>query len=1216
MPDHLSPSRCLPSPPLWTAAAALAVESTFAHAGGVSGGASGWPWGFALAALLIVWLDRWRGSRQRRRLSGMLGNAAVGLGALDGQWRLIEANRRLCGWLGYSRQDLLGRPFGQLCDADDWAAAGGALAELARGELAECRLEARLLPRDGEAQWRLLRLARLDDGAFSLLVEEADEFRRQRGRAAALQERLALAAAAFGLGTWEWEIVGRKLSWDGRMRELHGVDESEPASPERWRACLHPDEMARWALLFDGDFRAAVAPGWDCRVVDGAGGERRLHLVAEIKPDGDGRPARVVGLCWDAGSPEPGWGDGGDVQSELPRVLDSMPAMVSYWDKGLRNVFANRAYLDWMGLGEEDVRGKHLRQVTGEERFQLNQPYIQGALLGQASLAERCIIDLSGREHHLLAQYVPHGDGDRVDGFYLFVTDVTPLKQAEREKEALQARLRGIIDSASAFAIVATDLRGVITVFNAGAEQMLGYQADELVGLSTPMALHMKEEIDEYGRVLAEELGRPVEGFDIFVEKTRSGGSFSREWTYRRKDGSGVPVGLVFTGIWQDGWLSGFVGIARDISAEREAKRMLELAKEQAENTSRAKSEFVANMSHEIRTPMNGVMGMLQLLSSTSLNITQRKYLDMIQVSCRALMSVLNDILDFSKIEAGRLEVGNARYELDEVLGTLAAIMSMNAARKPLELVLDVSPDVPASLNGDALRLQQVLVNLAGNAIKFTERGEVRVALEREDGADGSLLRCSVRDTGIGMSETQLEQVFTAFAQADSSTTRRFGGTGLGLAISRDLVRLMGGRLDAESQPGQGSRFSFSLPLTPAESPALRPDCGEVGKLLAVDDNADSRRALLNHARRLDCQARAVTGAAEALALLEAEGVAAWDAVLVDWRMPGQDGLALCQAIRRRWPGSELRLVVMVNADDRDSLDHAVDIALADGVLAKPVTTGALAESLRLAGLRRGSPVGGDALAPPDFGGARILLAEDNEINREVACGMLELAGLRVDVAENGRQAVEMLRKNGRDYALVLMDRQMPELDGDAAAGLIRRELGLTLPVIAMSAAVSPAEQQQCLDAGMSDFVAKPIQAGQLFAVLARHLGGAEPAPPAGPPPIFSAELMLLASGSDGARGRVRALMQLLIDTGGQHLGQIREALEADELVEGARRVHTLRGSVGSFGAQALVERLRELEDAARHGRRRELATLLDGSERELQRVLDAARGWLEANAD
>ncbi|WP_434627700.1 response regulator [Chromobacterium sp. CV08] len=1216
MPDHLSPRPCVPSPSLWTAAAALAAEPAFASAGGVPGVASGWPWGFALAALLIVWLARWRGSRQCRRLSAMLGQAAVGLGALDGRWRLIEANERLCQWLGYSRRELLGRPFGLLCDAGDWKAAGEALAGLRRGESAECRLEARLLPRGGEPQWRRLRLARLDDGAFSLLVEEADEFRRQRERAAALEERLELAAAAVGLGTWEWEIAGRKLSWDGRMRELHGVGASEAVSPERWRACLHPDEMARWALLSGGDFRAAVAPGWDCRVVDGAGGERRLRLMAEIKPDAGGRPARVVGLCWDVGSPEPGWDGGGDIESELPRVLDSMPAMVSYWDKGLRNVFANRAYLDWMGLSEEDVRGKHLRQVTGEERFRLNQPYIQGALLGQASLAERCIIDLNGREHHLLAQYVPHGDGDRVDGFYLFVTDITPLKQAEREREAMQARLRGIIDSAVEFAIVATDLRGVITVFNAGAEQMLGYRADELLGLSTQMTLHMREETDAYGQALSEELGRPVEDFDIFVEKTRSGGSFSREWTYRRKDGSGVPVSLVFAGIWQDGWLSGFVGIARDIGVEREAKRMLELAKEQAESSSRAKSGFVANMSHEIRTPMNGMMGMLQLLSSTSLNITQRKYLDMIQASCRALMSVLSDVLDFSKIEAGRLDVGNARYELDEVLGTLAAIMSMNAARKPLELVLDVSPDVPALLDGDGLRLQQVLVNLAGNAIKFTERGEVAVALEREDDADGARLRCSVRDTGIGMSEAQLERAFTAFAQADSSTTRRFGGAGLGLAISRDLVRLMGGRLEAESRPGQGSRFWFSLPLRPAEPQGLRPDCGEVRKLLVVDDNADSRRALLNHARRLDCQASEAAGAAEALALLEAEGVEAWDAVLVDWRMPEQDGLALCQAIRRRWPGSELRLVVMVGADDRNGLEHAVDIALADGVLAKPATTGALAESLRLAGLRRGSPAGADALAPPDFGGARILLAEDNEINREVACGMLELAGLRVDVAENGRQAVDMLRKNGRDYALVLMDRQMPEMDGDAAAGLIRRELGLTLPIIAMSAAVSPSEQLQCRDAGMNDFVAKPMQAGQLFAVLARHLGVAEPAPPAGPPPIFSAELMRLAGGSDAARGRVRALMQLLIDTGGRQLGQIREALEAGELVDGARRLHTMRGSVGSFGAQALVERLRELEDAARHGRSRELAAQLDGAERELQRVLDAARAWLDANAD
>ena len=504
----------------------------------------------------------------------------------------------------------------------------------------------------------------------------------------------------------------------------------------------------------------------------------------------------------------------------------------------------------------------------------------------------------------------------------------------------------------------------------------------------------------------------------------------------------------------------------------------LQSAMEQAQSANSAKDAFVANMSHELRTPMNAVLGMAHLLGTTSLSAEQSRYLEMIRASGQSLLGVLNDILDFSKMQAGKVEPHPVRFKLDDVLHSLAAIMSVSAGDKDLELCIGVEPDVPRTLVGDALRLQQVLINLAGNAIKFTERGEVSVLVERVARAP-LMLRFCVRDSGIGMSEEQLSRLFSPFTQGDLSTTRRFGGTGLGLTISKGLIELLGGTIHVKSAAGEGSEFQFTLPLKadddaePARAPLAR-------HVLLVDDNRTSRSYIGKIIQAWNWTSDSVASGEEALKLLHAGR--SYDLALIDGHMAGGDGLEIMRAL------APVPVICMVNAYARGKLMQQMASASAAAFLTKPVTSSSLFDAMQTALAQSQSGVDGAPAVPQPAAlhGAHILLVEDNPINQAVAKGILEQAEATVTVADNGRAAIDLLRAGG--YDMVLMDVQMPVLDGFNATRMIREELGLTLPVIAMTAGVMESEREQCIAAGMDDFIAKPIDVEHMFSTMLRHL--------------------------------------------------------------------------------------------------------------------------------
>jgi PAS domain S-box-containing protein len=990
------------------------------------------------------------------------------------------------------------------------------------------------------------------------------------------------------------------FGWDGE-EELVGHLLTEYIAPEnRDRAA------ANVARIVAGELKGPV----EYRALRKNGVVFAIKASGELIRDDDGKPTSLVLLVRETTEGQRAVADLAQERSLLKALMDNTPDHVYFKDADSRFIMISKAQATNFGLSDPS-------QAVGKTDFDFfAEEHARPAFEDEREIMRTglSIVGLEEKETRLdgsvawvsttkLARVDAQG---RILGTLGISRDITERKQTEQKLRESEEKYRTLVEKANEAIYIVQD--GVFVFANPRVADLLGVPAAELEG--KPFLDFIFSEDRE---LVAARYAKRVAGEHV-----------ADRYDFRMIGAGGQTI-WVFLSAAAIRWngRSATLNMLSDVTARKQAEAKLEQtnralaeATTRAESANQAKSDFLANMSHEIRTPMNGVIGMTGLLLDTELDEDQRRYAETVRTSGESLLALLNDILDFSKIEAGKLKLETLDFNVRALLDDFAALMALRAQDKGLEFICAAAPEVPANLSGDPGRLRQVLLNLAGNAVKFTDRGEISVRASVASETDTAVvLRFSVKDTGIGVPAEKQELMFQKFTQADASTTRKYGGTGLGLAISKQLAELMGGEIGIVSEEGRGSEFWFTAFFGKAVGMARNvPPPAQIRgvHILIVDDSPTNREILTAQLNSWGMRSEETSNGPEALlALARAKDAGdPFAAVILDMQMPGMDGEDLARVIKSDEALAHTILVLMTSIGQRGDARHMEELGFA-GYLVKPARQSDLFDCLAavLAGAAAAQPVRPivtrHAIREMRRGALRILLAEDNVTNQQVAIGILRKLGLQADAVTNGAEAIAALESI--PYDLVLMDVQMPKMDGLEATAHIRDPQSAVqnhgIPIVAMTAHAMQGDRERCLEAGMNDYVTKPVSPQALADALARWLPGddaarptnasAEPAPavpgtaePAAEPepetPVFDRPGMLARLMDD--EDLARAVAVGFLEDMPRQIEVLRSYLEAGDAEGTVRQAHTIKGASANVGGESLRAVAFAMEKAARAG--------------------------------
>jgi len=932
-------------------------------------------------------------------------------------------------------------------------------------------------------------------------------------------------------------------------------------------------------------------------------------------------------------------------RSLLEALMDNTPDHIYFKDAECRFIMISRAHAVSFGLTDPaDAIGKTDFDFFTEEHARPAFEDEQGIMRTGRPIVglEEKETYLNGEEYWASTTKLPRTDAsDRTIGTLGISRDITQRRRAEETLRESEEKYRTLVEKANEAIFIAQD--GVFVFANRRLADLVDLPVEDLKG--KPVLAFIFPEDRDLARADYE---RRIAGEDV-----------PDAYDFRLVGAGGRTIWVLLSAAtipWNG--RPATLNMLSDVTARKQAEadleetnRALEEATSRAEAANMAKSEFLANMSHEIRTPMNGVIGMTDLLLDTELDDDQRRYAETVHSSGESLLTILNDILDFSKIEAGRLELETLDFDLRVLLDDFASLLALRAQDKGLEFICAAAPDVPAHLSGDPGRLRQVLLNLAGNAVKFTHQGEIAVRASVESETDeGVVLRFSVKDTGIGIPADKQELMFQKFTQADASTTRQYGGTGLGLAISKQLAEIMGGKIGIISEEGHGSEFWFTAHFGKAEGiehKSKPPGQIRGAHILVVDDSATNREILATQLTAWGARPEVSADGTQALlALAQARDAGdPFAAAILDMQMPGMDGEDLARAIKADNTLAQMSLVLMTSMGQRGDARHMEEIGFA-AYLVKPARQSDLFDCLAAvlvggagAGSAAAEKIAGQATAARSIvtrhavremrrGALRILLAEDNITNQQVALGILGKLGLRADAVTNGAEAIGALESIA--YDLVLMDVQMPKMDGLEATSRIRDPLSAVrdhaIPIIAMTAHAMQGDRDRCLQAGMNDYVAKPISPQALAEALTRWLPGEDAARPIQVPvrPI-QAQAAPKAGAGAAVFNRAGLLARLMededlarkvargfLDDVPKQIEALRNYLDAGDVEGAVRQAHTIKGASANACGEALRAGALEIERAAQTSDLKAAIARLPDLEARFERLKEAMQAFVD----